>query len=96
MTSGVVLDTMQDDQIEEDVIDSMGREICGIMGDRYINSNYNVYGNSINKCKRNNNTTSKSNNISNGTYYSRRSIWYIDAKILMQKHQYKNFEFSLY
>ena len=65
----------------EDFIDAKRRDICGIMGDRYINSNDNVNGNSISNIKSNSNSNGNSNNISNGTQYDGRSMWYIDAKI---------------
>ena len=39
MSSGVTLDTLQDKQMLDDFFEAKGGGICGIMGDRYINSN---------------------------------------------------------
>ena len=51
MSSGVTLDTLQDEQMLEDFIEAKRGGICGIIGERYINNRniwyidaYNLYG----------------------------------------------------
>ena len=41
MSSGVTLDTLQDKQMLDDFVGAKRGGICGIMGDRYVNSNNN-------------------------------------------------------
>ena len=84
MSSGVTLDTLQDKQMLDDFDEAKRGGVCGIMGDRYVNS--------INKSYSSNNSSSNSNSNSN------RSIWYMDSNNLygyamMEKLPYKNFEY---
>ena len=41
MSSGVTLDTLQDKQMLDDFVGAKRGGICGILGDRYVNSNNN-------------------------------------------------------
>ena len=101
MSSGVILDTLQDKQMLGDFVGAKRGGICGIMGDRYINiSNTNTNANI-----KDNTNTSTNTNTNQGTCFAdtndkviNRNIWYIDANNLygyamMQKLPYKDFEF---
>ena len=86
MSSGVTLDTLQDNKILDDFVEAKRAGICGIMGDRY-NNNGNGNGNG------NDNDNGKTM-----AEHERRSIWYIDTNNLygyamMQNLDYKDFEY---
>ena len=89
MSSGVTLDTLQDKQMLDDFVGAKREGICGIMGDRYVNSK--------------NIREPASQTAEHGEAWTkshdRRSIWYIDANNLygyamMQKLPYKDFQFT--
>ena len=94
MSSGVTLDTLQDKQLLDDFVEAKRGSICGILGDRYVNSSNNrepvsqIHG-----------------VVSPLAEHERRSIrepasqiWCIDANKLygyamMEKLRYKEFEY---
>ena len=96
----VELETIQDEQMRKDFISAMRGDICGVMGNRYINSQSQSHSHS----------QSRRSMAEHGEAWTkshdRRSIrepasqiWYIDANnlygyALMQKLQYKDFSFS--
>ena len=93
MSSGVTLDTLQNEQMLDDFVEAKRGGICGIMGDRYINNgNGNANGNS------NSNGNGDGNGNDNDNNHGK-TIWYIDANKLygyamMQKLPYKDFKYS--
>ena len=98
MSSGVTLDTLQDKKMLDDFVGAKRGDICGIMGDRYINnqgtcfadSNTNTNANIKDNTNNNTNTNTSTNTKTNqGTCFAdtndkviNRNIWYIDANNL--------------
>ena len=82
MLSCVTLDTLQDKQMLNDFVEAKRGGICGIIGDRYINTNdngnSNINGNGNGNVNGNDNqgTCCKDDNDIGKT------IWYIDANNL--------------
>ena len=91
MSSGVTLDTLQDEQMLDYFVGAKRDGICGIMGDRYVNRQSRFTDNSDVK--------SISEPASQMAKHDQRYIWYIDANNLygyamMQKLPYKDFQFT--
>ena len=75
MSSGVILDTLQDKQMLDDFVEAKRSAISGIMGDRYFNignGNDNDNSNSNGKGNGNYNDNVNDNDNDNGN-----TIWYI-------------------
>ena len=106
MSSGVILDTLQDKQMLDDFVGAKRGGICGIMGDRYINNQGTCFADSNNNTKANvndntntNTNTSTNTNTNTNDKVINRNIWYIDANNLygyamMQRLPYKDFQFT--
>ena len=99
MSSGVRLDSLQDKQMLDDFVGAKRGGICGIMGDRYVNSE--TWTKSHRQSRFTDNSDGKSirEPASQMAEHDRRSIWYIDANNLcgyamMQKLPYKDFQFT--
>ena len=99
MSSGVILDTLQDKQMLDDFVGAKRGGICGIMGDRYINNQGACFADSNTNTNANINDNTKTITSTNtNDKVINRNIWYIDANNLygyamMQKLPYKDFEF---
>ena len=107
MSSGGTLDTLLDKQMIDDFVGAKRGGICGIMGDRYVNSE--TWTKSHRQSRFADNSDGKSirepasQMAEHGEAWKKshdqRSIWYIDANNLygyamMQKLPYKDFQFT--
>ena len=69
MSSGVILDRLQDKQMLDDFVGAKRGGICGIMGDRYINiSNTNTNANINDDTNTNTKTNTSTNTNTNDSY----------------------------
>ena len=98
MSSGVTLDTIQDKQILDDFVGAKRGGICGIMGDRYINTNANFNANDNVNANADVNANANANSKNRTIREPASQIWYRDANNLfgyamMQKLSDEDFKY---
>ena len=99
MSSGVILDTLQDKEMLDDVVGAKRGGICGKMGDRYVNRHSRFSDNSDGKSIREPASQMAEHGEAWTQSHDQMFIWYIDANNLygyamMQTLPYKDFQFT--